>query len=196
MWGRGQRGTNAASLALAPLSVTSPATHKWIGPFWRWFPGRWVCVHSRTLCVPPMDSLLRLGVFPATAPPTDFYSQRLWGFGFPMLEPWVAPPLLLPSHFSQLILMRMWDIPVCQLPDCHVSSPPRLPISASPTSLDEHFFFKSLVVRLPYSSIFWQFCFFFFLIGCCPSFGCMRKPSVYTYASILDRSPRVYLKAI
>ena len=32
----------------------------------------------------------------------------------------------------------------------------QLPVSALPTSLDEHFFFDSLVVRLPYSSIFWQ----------------------------------------
>ena len=40
---------------------------------------------------------------------------------------------------------------------CHILSPPRLPISAPPTSLDECFFFKSLVVRLPCSLIFWQF---------------------------------------
>ena len=44
---------------------------------------------------------------------------------------------------------------------CPKSSPPQLPISAPPTSLDECFFFKSLVVRLPYSSIFWQFWLFF-----------------------------------
>ena len=37
------------------------------------------------------------------------------------------------------------------------SSPPWLPIKAPPTCLDEYDFFKSLVVRLPYSSIFWQF---------------------------------------
>ena len=36
-----------------------------------------------------------------------------------------------------------------------------LPISAPPTSLDECFFFNSLVVRLPYSLIFWQFWLFF-----------------------------------
>ena len=32
-----------------------------------------------------------------------------------------------------------------------------LPVSTPPTSLDECFFFNSLVVRLSYSSIFWQF---------------------------------------
>ena len=44
---------------------------------------------------------------------------------------------------------------------CCISYSPRLPISAPPTSLDECFFFKSLVVGLPYSSIFWQFWLFF-----------------------------------
>ena len=62
---------------------------------------------------------------------------------------------------------------------------PRLPASAPPTSLDECFFFISLVVRLPYSSIFCQFLLFLFLNCCCPSFGCVRRDSVSTYASIL-----------
>ena len=37
----------------------------------------------------------------------------------------------------------------------------QLPISTPPTGLNECFFFNSLVVRLPYSSIFWQFWLFF-----------------------------------
>ena len=37
----------------------------------------------------------------------------------------------------------------------------QLPISAPPTSLDECFFFNSLVVGLPYSLIFCQFLLFF-----------------------------------
>ena len=36
------------------------------------------------------------------------------------------------------------------------SSPSWMPPSAPPTGLDECFFFHSLVVRLPYSSIFWK----------------------------------------
>ena len=40
---------------------------------------------------------------------------------------------------------------------------PQLPITASPTHLNEYFFSKSLVVRLPYSSIFWQFWLYFVL---------------------------------
>ena len=40
---------------------------------------------------------------------------------------------------------------------CHtMSSLPQLPSSAPPIHLDEYFFFKSLVVRLPYSLVFWH----------------------------------------
>ena len=37
----------------------------------------------------------------------------------------------------------------------------QLPVSAPPAGLDQCFFFNSLVVGLPYSSIFWQFWLFF-----------------------------------
>ena len=40
----------------------------------------------------------------------------------------------------------------------------QLPVSAPPTGLDECFFFNSLVVGLPYSSIFWQFWLFCFVL--------------------------------
>ena len=47
---------------------------------------------------------------------------------------------------------------------CHtMSSPPQLSISALPAHLDEYGFFKSLVVGLLCSSIFWQFWVFFVL---------------------------------
>ena len=52
---------------------------------------------------------------------------------------------------------------VRQPPPCCESSPPWLPVSAPPTGLDECFFFISLVVGLPYSSIFCQFWLFFVL---------------------------------
>ena len=58
--------------------------------------------------------------------------------------------------------MWMWDILVLQLPPCHASSPTQLPVRSS-----YHpgwcFVFNSLVVRLPYSSIFWHFWLFCFL---------------------------------
>ena len=49
------------------------------------------------------------------------------------------------------------------------------PISTLPTSLNECFFFNSLVVRLSCSLILWQFWLFFVHIGCYPSCGCVRK---------------------
>ena len=52
---------------------------------------------------------------------------------------------------------------VLQMLPCPVSSLPPLPISTCPVSLSECFFFNSLVVRLPKSSVFWQFSLFFFL---------------------------------
>ena len=62
------------------LSVTTPATHKQIGPWWCWFLGGWLCVCSRTLWVFPTNPLVRLGVYSAAATSTGFYSQRFWGF--------------------------------------------------------------------------------------------------------------------
>ena len=47
--------------------------------------------------------------------------------------------------------------PILQPLPCHESSLPQLPISAPPASLDECFFLNSLVVGLPYSSIFCRF---------------------------------------
>ena len=69
---------------------------------------------------------------------------------------------LTPQLFSPGTRMQIWDHPVHQqpLPWC-VSSPPLLPVPAPPTSLNECFFFNSLVVGLPYSSIFWQLRLFF-----------------------------------
>ena len=108
-------GVREGTMLLAWLSPhfqsLSPTTHKWIGPFWCWFLGGWICERSRTPWVPPADSPVRLGVSHATTTPTGVYS-------------------------------------------C-MSSMPHLPISAPPTSLDECFFFNPLVVRLPYSLIFW-----------------------------------------
>ena len=79
-----------------------------------------------------------------------------------MLEPWVSWSVSLPSCSSWFICMQMWGHPPHQPLPCHTSYLPWLPISALPTSLNECFF-NSLVVRLPYSSIFWQFWLFFVL---------------------------------
>ena len=69
-------GSNAVCSALCWLSVTSPTTHKQIGPFWYCFRGGWVCVLSRTLWVSPRNSPVRLGVcLTATSNPTGVFNQ-------------------------------------------------------------------------------------------------------------------------
>ena len=70
----------------------------------------------------------------------------------------LTPQLFLPAYPNANIgppVYRHLTQP-CLWP-CHRSSLPQLPVSTPPTSLDECFFFSSLVVGLPYSSMFWQF---------------------------------------
>ena len=123
---------------------------------------------------------------------------------FPELEPWVGWSASFPCRSSYLCA-NVWPGGHCLphsfpqsaslwvRPRCHQSRVPQLPISVLPTGLDKCFFFISLVVGLPCSSIFCQVCFFFlFLNRCCPSFGCARRRSVSTYASILVSPPKVY----
>ena len=169
-------------------------------------PGWVVCVHSRTLWVSPTTSLVSLGVSPSAAStPTGVFSQ--WSEAlFPRngdlgcmvcfapppfllvylcmnVGPWGLLAVALPALFHNLPLLC-----VSQPPPCCKSSPPQLPVSAPPTGLHECFFFISLVVGLPCSSLFCQFWLFLFLNWCCPSFGCARRCSVSTYASILAGS--------
>ena len=100
--------------------------------------------------------------------PSGFYSQKLWGF-----ISWCWNPRLhslacswdcsLPRCPSQFLSTTHECGTTCSSSHCCHSlttttlcSPPWLPISTPPTCLDEHFFFKSLVVGLPYSLFFWQ----------------------------------------
>ena len=87
---------------------------------------------------------------------------------FPALEPWVAGSvtrstsccfaascsLACPAPQSATLL----GLPAASLPGVLST---QLPFSAPPTGLGECFFFISLVVGLPYSSIFCQFWLFF-----------------------------------
>ena len=73
----------------------------------------------------------------------------------------LTPQLFLPLYLHGNVGLPIQ--PAAALPSqvlqplpCRESSLPWLPVSAPPTSLDEGFF-NSLVVGLPYSSIFWQF---------------------------------------
>ena len=141
-----------------------------------------------------MNSPVRLGVSPAAvSTPTGVFSQWFetisvyWNFGLQGLSP-CLPAAASPASCS-------FAHPTPQSPASlgpPAAALPRvlsaqLPVSAPPTGLDECFFFISLVVRLPYSTIFCQL-WFLFLNCCCPSFGCGRRHSVSTYASILAGS--------
>ena len=95
--------------------------------------------------------------------PIGFYSQRFCGFSFPCWNPGLCGLSCSPVVPSSLSSHKCV---ICQLPPCcrvhqqppyHVCSLPQLPVSVPPTSLDECVFFNSLIVGLPYSSIFWQF---------------------------------------
>ena len=109
----------------------------------------------------------------------------------------VSWSVLLPSCSSQFICTQMWNHPVgnplphrvLHPPPCRESSlsscpsPPFLPVwmnvsSLTPWSSDFH------TVRFSVGS--GWFCSY---ICCCPSFGCVRRHSVSTYASIIARSP-------
>ena len=94
-------------------------------------------------------------------PPQGFQSEALKLY-FPCTGTLgCAVSLSLPSCFSQFISAQMWDCLVFQLPPCRESSLSLLPVSSPPSGLDECFFFNFSVVKLQYSSIFWQFWLFF-----------------------------------
>ena len=152
-----------------------------------------------------MNSPVRLGVSPATAStPMGVFNQQFEAL-FPQAGALgcavcFAPPPFLPVYLCANVglqglpattlwglLAAAWPAPfhnpppcwVRQLPPCHESSPPWLPLSAPPTGLDECLFFISLVVGLPYSSIFCQFWLFFVFKLLSFFWLCKETPCVY-----------------
>ena len=122
---------------------------------------------------------MRLGVSPATSTPKAFSISGL-RFYFPSLEPWGCSVCFAPTPFLLVYLCANMGLP--SLPAAAWRDPPAPPcpphstichlagssshhlsvsVSAPPTSLDECVLFNSLVVGLPYNSIFCQFWFFF-----------------------------------
>ena len=168
MWGRGQEGTMSFAQPLTGFqSLPSLPTIK-SGPS-----GADSCVREFVYilgpCVPlQWTSPVRLRLSPAAAStPTGVFSQWFEALSpcagalgcavchpvHQLLPRWPAAALhtLLhnpPPHWVRQLLPCLES----SLPSC--PSPCLLPISVPPTGLDECFFFISLVVRLPYSSIF------------------------------------------
>ena len=72
---------------------------------------------------------------------------------------WLAPQLSLLVYPHANVGPPATALPAPSSSHCLAVCPfhPSCPSPPPPTSLDECFFFNSLVVRLPYSSIFWQF---------------------------------------
>ena len=126
---------------------------------------------------------MRLGVSStATSTPKGFSTSGLRLY-FPTLEPWdyavcFTPPLFLPVYLHENV----------GPPFCHESSPPSC---ASPPLLPVWMNVSSLT---PWLSDFHTVRFsvssgcFLFLNCCCPPFGCARRHTASTYASILAGS--------
>ena len=94
--------------------------------------------------------------------PHRFFQLEILRFYFHVLEPchmvYLAPQLFLPVYLHVHV-----GLPTPPAAALLKYSLPWLPISTPSTCLDECFFFNSLVLGLPYSSIFWQFWLFLFL---------------------------------
>ena len=143
-------------------------------------PSGWACVHSRILWVSPMNCPVRLGVSPtAASTPTGVCSQRFEA-SFPRWSPGLrglfcshaVPPGL---SMCECGAAGSASYHLVGSASCHLACPLPQPatslglpaaslphvLSAPPTHLEECFFFISLGVGLPYSSIFCQFWLFF-----------------------------------
>ena len=126
-----------------------------------------------------MNSPVRLGVTPAAAStPTGVFNQRFEAL-FPRAGALgcticLAPQPFLPVYLQVNVgpqglpattlwglLAAAWPAPLHNPPPRRVRQPPPR-YKSSPTGLGEYFFFISLVVGLPYSSIFCQFCWVLF----------------------------------
>ena len=141
---------SATCSALCWLSVTSPATQQRIGPFWCLFPGtRFVYILGSHGSL--QQTLLWNWEFFPLPPPPQVITARGFEALFPCARTLVCTVSVLPCCSSQFFHTRIWDRPICQPPPCCASC---LPVFAPPANLDECFFFNSLFVGLPYSSIF------------------------------------------
>ena len=157
---------------------------------------------------------MRLGVSPAaTSTPTGVFNQRFEAL-FPLAGAlgctvcFAPPPFLLvylcvdvgPQGLLAVELPAPFvpqsdtSLGLAKLSRCRETSPPRLPISTPPTSLEERFFFISLVVGLPCSSIFCQFWMFFVFKLLLSFWLCEEAQCVYLRFHLGCKPEKSYLK--
>ena len=155
--GRGWKRDNAtagwllrACLALYPFLVTSPTSCMQLAPLqllsWLWFPG-WVGLRMYWQFLLMPQPLLGLQPEVIWLHFPHHWSPGLYGLAWA----WAHLLTRCPPDFypSQVIV----ELPALLAHHHHTdSSSPLLPISAPPTHWDELNFFKSMVVRLRYSS--------------------------------------------
>ena len=174
--GEGLRGSNGACFPSLPDFSHSPCY-----PQSNWAPlvliPGWLGLCTLT-CGSPTNSPVRLGVSPtAASTPTGVFNQRFEAL-FPLCwSPGLRGLLCSPASLVYLCVnVGPRGLLAVALPASSTirhltgssqplpylkSSLPHLRVSAPPTSPHEFFFFISLVVRLPYSSIFCPFWLFF-----------------------------------
>ena len=160
MWGRGVRGNNATCSVLCGFQLLPVLPTSKLGPsgavFWMgWF------VYVLRPCWSLQCTLLWGWEFLLLLQHPQIFTVRGLEVLFPQTGTLGCTVCFPPQCSSQYICTQMWDCPLRQLLPCHPSSPPLLPLSTPSASLNECFFFNSLVVRLPYSLIYWQFELFF-----------------------------------
>ena len=191
MSGRGHWGNNAACLALVLLSVTFLTFHKQILSFQVLPLSGGGLVYILGSCGPLQWTLLwDWECLPPLRPPLIFTAR-----GFEALVSHVGTlccsvclaPQFLPGYLHANVGLASppaTTLPtlVHQLLFCCASSLLWLPVSTIPTSLNECFFI-SLVVRLPYSLISWQFWLFLFLNWLLPFFWLFEYAKHYVRKS-------------
>ena len=153
---------------------------------WCWIPER-VGLHECSVCCGPFErSLLRIPQFlPLPQMPLVFAARSFGDLSYWRCSPglgglvwgWYCLLLRYPSQFLSTM---------CECGTTSFAPSLHLHVSAPPTCLDECVFFKSLVVRLPYSLIFWQIWVKYVLYSSC-NFCCIcvQRWSMFTYSSTL-----------
>ena len=114
---------------------------------------------------PSNELLCETGSFSCCQNPHRFSSQRFLKLSFPCAGTLGCVVCLIPRLFLLVYLHASVGLPP-RLPCPPATALPRvlsarLPVFSPSTSVNECFFFNSLVVGLSYSSIFWQFWLFF-----------------------------------